>query len=78
MMRINVSRQIQRHESATVERTTCEESTDDTREPLLGKKTSLLCVVDMDGTYFPGFVKNVKGKLSKCNPYTLFCPVVIA
>jgi len=59
-MRINVSRHIQRHESATVERTTCEESTDDTREPLLGKKTSLLCVVDMDGTYFLTLLKMLR------------------
>ena len=52
-MRIKTSRQSQRHESAMVERTTWDDLTDDTREPLLGKKTSFVWVADIDGTYFP-------------------------
>jgi hypothetical protein len=45
---------IQRQESRTVERTTWDDCTDDTREPLLGRKTSFVGVAAIpDYTDFP-------------------------
>jgi hypothetical protein len=53
-MRMSRSGHIQRQESRTVERTTWDDCTDDTREPLLGRKISFVGVAAMlDYTDFP-------------------------
>jgi len=65
-MRINRSGHIHRHESVTVERATCVDCTDDTFEPLLGKKT--FCVdVATETTYSFSLLTMIKRVLSKCN-----------
>src|SRR5579883_240635 len=57
-IRIKTSGQSQRQVVATVERATWADLLLDTSPPLRGKKISgcWLCVVDIETTYFPGYV----------------------